>query len=78
MTIEGTQLIGREAVLATGEAFHAIDPSTGETLQPAFATGGQAEVERASELARAAFDSYRETGLEARARFLETIADKIE
>ncbi|MFM9271200.1 aldehyde dehydrogenase (NADP(+)) [Halomonas elongata] len=78
MTIEGTQLIGREAVLATGETFHAIDPSTGETLQPAFPTGGQAEVERASELARAAFDSYRETGLEARARFLEMIADKIE
>ncbi|WP_275288292.1 aldehyde dehydrogenase (NADP(+)) [Halomonas elongata] len=78
MTLEGTQLIGREAVQATGDAFHAIAPATGETLQPAFPTGGKAEVERASELARAAFDRYRETGLEARARFLETIADKIE
>ncbi|WP_069385184.1 aldehyde dehydrogenase (NADP(+)) [Halomonas caseinilytica] len=78
MTLEGTQLIGRETVLASGEAIHAIDPSTGETLQPAFHTGGQAEVSRATELAWAAFDRYRETGLEARARFLEMIADKIE
>ncbi|MDT8895608.1 aldehyde dehydrogenase (NADP(+)) [Halomonas sp. I1] len=78
MTLEGTQLIGREAVQATGDAFHAIDPATGETLQPAFHTGGKAEVERASELARDAFDRYRETNLETRASFLETIADKIE
>lgn len=40
--------------------------------------GGIDEVERACELASAAFSSYRETGLEERARFLETIAENIE
>ena len=36
-----------------------------------------AEVDRACSLAEAAFDAYRETGLELRARFLETIAQGI-
>ncbi|MFW3617133.1 aldehyde dehydrogenase family protein, partial [Billgrantia antri] len=53
-------------------------PATGETLAPTYAGGGKAEVERACELAEAAFASYRETTLEARAAFLETAAGEIE
>ncbi|WP_173835014.1 aldehyde dehydrogenase (NADP(+)) [Halomonas sp. HG01] len=78
MTLEGKQLIGQQAVLSDGKAIQAVDPATGETLSPVYPGGGQAEVERACELAWAAFDAYRETGLEARAAFLETVADEIE
>ncbi|RAH38395.1 aldehyde dehydrogenase (NADP(+)) [Halomonas sp. SL1] len=78
MTLEGKQLIGQQAVLSDGKAIQAVDPATGETLSPVYPGGGQAEVARACELAWAAFDAYRETGLEARAAFLETVADEIE
>ena len=78
MTLEGKQLIGQQAVLSNGNAIHAVDPATGETLEPGYKAGSRAEVEHACELAWTAFDAYRETGLEVRACFLETIAEEIE
>ncbi|RAW07767.1 aldehyde dehydrogenase (NADP(+)) [Halomonas elongata] len=78
MTLEGKQLIGAQAVSAEGAVIQAVNPATNERLDPGYPAGGKAEVERACELAWAAFDAYRETGLEARATFLETIADEIE
>ncbi|UYG08581.1 aldehyde dehydrogenase (NADP(+)) [Halomonas sp. M4R1S46] len=78
MTLEGKQLIGAQAVAAQGSPIHAVNPATGETLSPAYAAGGKAEVEKACDLAWAAFATYRETGLEERARFLEAVADEIE
>ncbi|TFH84673.1 aldehyde dehydrogenase family protein, partial [Billgrantia azerbaijanica] len=56
----------------------AVNPATGETLEPTYAGGSKAEVERACDLAEAAFATYRETSLEARATFLETVASEIE
>lgn len=55
----------------------AIDPSRNVEIEPAFGLAGAADLARACELADAAFDVYRATGLEARAKFLETIADRI-
>ncbi|WP_442487358.1 aldehyde dehydrogenase (NADP(+)) [Halomonas litopenaei] len=78
MTLEGKMLIGQEAVLGSRAPIHAIDPATGERLETAYPGGSQAEVERACALAEAAFDDFRDTTLEARARFLETIASEIE
>ncbi|SDM04120.1 Aldehyde dehydrogenase family protein, partial [Modicisalibacter muralis] len=78
MTLQGNQLIGRHSVTGSDAALNAIDPATGERLEPAYAGGSVADVERACELAREAFDGYRETSLEARATFLETIAGEIE
>ena len=46
-------------------------------MEPAFAFAGPMEVERACALAWDAFHIYRETGLDERARFLETIATNI-
>jgi len=77
MTITGDMLIGATARRGTDTEFRAIDPGTGAPLEPAFGGGGAAEVERACILAWNAFDAYRETGLEARAVFLETIARNI-
>ncbi|WP_175426644.1 aldehyde dehydrogenase (NADP(+)) [Azospirillum brasilense] len=77
MTITGEMLIGAECHRGSDGAFRAVDPATGAELEPVFGGGGAAEVERACALAWAAFDAFRETGLEARAALLETIAANI-
>ncbi|WP_018150853.1 aldehyde dehydrogenase (NADP(+)) [Leeia oryzae] len=78
MNLTGKLLIGGHAITGDRAAIHAINPATNETLAPAYLGGNESHVEQACALAWAAFDSYRETTLEARARFLETIADEIE
>ncbi|OJA05664.1 aldehyde dehydrogenase (NADP(+)) [Halomonas sp. QHL1] len=78
MTLEGKLLIGQQAVSGQQADIHAVNPATGETLSPAYPGGSKAEVDQACALAETAFDSYRETSLEARATFLETIAAEIE
>ena len=78
MVLEGKLLIGQQAVAGQGAAIHAINPATGALLEPAYAGGSATEVEKAAQLAWDAFDAYRETSLEDRATFLETIASEIE
>ncbi len=73
MTITGEMLIGARAVRGTSEPFHAINPATGETLEPVFYGSTSADVARACELAEAAFEAYRATSPEQRARFLEPL-----
>ena len=73
----GQMIIGSTLVRGSATTFRATDPATGAELEPSFGGGGRAEVERACELAWAAFDAYRETSLEARAAFLEAIAQEI-
>ena len=74
MDLTGESLIGSGRAAGRPDAFQGINPANGETLEPPFAEAGPAEVERACALAWAAFDAYRETGLDERARFLEAIA----
>ncbi|MCM2129761.1 aldehyde dehydrogenase (NADP(+)) [Larsenimonas rhizosphaerae] len=78
MQLTGELLIGQTAVKGSQKVVHAINPATGEALEPGYPGGTRDEVDRACELAWAAFDAYRETSLEDRARFLEAIADEIE
>src|SRR4051812_981532 len=75
--ITGDILIGAQRVSGRERSFRAINPATGEAMEPAFAFAGPMEVERACALAWDAFHIYRETGLDERARFLETIATSI-
>jgi len=75
--LTGQMLIGSTATTGREAPLRGIDPSTGKELEPAYGGASAAELERACALAHAAFDTYRETGLEARARFLEAIAEKI-
>ena len=77
MNLTGQMLIGSTAVLGAGAAQHAINPATGERLDPAYPAGSADDVSRAAELARAAFDPYRALPLETRAQFLESIAEGI-
>lgn len=78
MTLEGKLLIGQQSVSGQQTVIYAVNPATGETLEPAYLGGSKKDVERACELAEAAFNTYRETGLETRATFLESIATEIE
>jgi 2,5-dioxopentanoate dehydrogenase len=75
--ITGEMLIGATAQRGREGDLRAVNPATGETMEPAFGGGGTAEVRRACALAWEAFDAYRETGLESRAKFLEEIAQAI-
>lgn len=76
MPLHGKLLIGRSRV-ATEGGFFAIDPSTDGELPTSFAQATPAHTDAAAKLAWAAFDSFRETSAETRARFLEKIADNI-
>ncbi|MEQ4537894.1 MAG: aldehyde dehydrogenase family protein, partial [Billgrantia sp.] len=78
MTLQGTSLIGREAVTGSRGEIRAVNPATGAPLDPVYRGGSEAEVERACQLAEAAFGVYRETTLEQRAAFLDTVAGEIE
>lgn len=76
MPVSGKLFIGA-AQVATAATFQAVNAATGESMQPEFSVAGDAEVERACALAWAAFDPFRELEAAARARFLETIAERI-
>ena len=77
MRITGDILIGASRVSGGERSFRAVNPATGEALDPAFAFAGPAEVDRACALAWEAFHTYRETGLDQRAQFLERIAANV-
>jgi NADP-dependent aldehyde dehydrogenase len=78
MSLNGHQLIGQRSCAAQGEAIHAINPATGERLEPAYPGANASTVEEACQLASQAFDAYRATSPDARAVFLETIAEEID
>lgn len=76
MPVSGKLLIGA-AQVATATTFQAVNATTGESMPPSFSAAGDAEVERACALAWDAFHPFRDLDTDARARFLETIAERI-
>lgn len=77
MPITGEMLIGAAAVRGQEATFRAVNPASGEEIDPAFGGAGRVDVDQACALAWAAFDPYRETGPEERAGFLEAAASRI-
>ena len=77
MTINGEMFIGARAVRGTQGEIRAVQAETGEPMEPAFGGATLEDLDAACALADAAFDTYRETSPEDRAKFLETIADNI-
>ncbi|OLF55584.1 aldehyde dehydrogenase (NADP(+)) [Pseudomonas chlororaphis] len=77
MPVTGQLLIGQARVRGDHGEVHALAAATGEVLAPSFGGAGPSDLERACALAEAAFDRYRETSLEQRAAFLESIAGNI-
>ena len=77
MPITGNMLIGASSVRGSLGTLRSINATTRADLDPEFGLGGPAEVDRAASLAQAAFDTYRATTPEVRAKFLEAIAQNI-
>ncbi|MBM2771422.1 aldehyde dehydrogenase (NADP(+)) [Burkholderia anthina] len=77
MNIAGNLLIGQHARRGTHGVTYAIDAASGERMEPAFGGATVVDLDEACALAWAAFDVYRETSPDARARFLEAIAANI-
>ena len=75
--LDGNFPIGSRWV-SNAESFAAYNPATGAAIDPPFAVSTTADVTEACRLAATAFDDFRETDPDVRARFLETIAARIE
>lgn len=77
MLVTGEMLLGAATVRGRSGMFRAVNPATGEELEPAFGGGTRDDVDTACRLADEAFDTYRETPLPVRANFLKAIAQNI-
>jgi 2,5-dioxopentanoate dehydrogenase len=78
MKLSGRSLIGFESGTATPEVFHALNPKSGERLEPDFFAASPDEVDRAVKLAHQAFATYDRVSARDRGAFLRTIAANIE
>jgi alpha-ketoglutaric semialdehyde dehydrogenase len=77
MPLTGTQLIGNRTSAQSSQTFQAINPTDGLALETSFHEATEPEVNRAVELAEAAYPPYREKSNTERAAFLEQIAEEI-
>ncbi len=77
MSLHGHHFIAGQSIAADGATFHAINPSTSQPLEPAFGEATAAQVDTALNAADDAFDALRAAGPDARAKFLDLLADKV-
>ena len=77
MNLIGTSLTPGFSRDESGATFRAVNPASGDALDPEFREASDATVEQAVQAAWQAFDAYRRTTPEARAAFLRAIADQI-
>jgi len=76
--LQGTSILGSHRSAVGSEHFFAVDPASGDKLDPAFYAATVGDVEKAAQLAAAAFSTYgRSTGRE-RGNFLRKIAANLE
>lgn len=78
MNITGHSFLGSSRSTASTITFQVTNPSTGETLEPTFHQTTPDDLQKAVTLATTAFPTYSTTSPETRAKFLRTIADKID
>jgi len=80
--LAGCSLVGIEVGAGPTEtgrrAFSAVDPATGEELNPVYLVATDAELERAVHLAAEAFSAYAALPGPERTRFLHAIANELE
>ena len=78
MEPEGRNLIGLSQAAAGDKTFKSYNPGVAAEMAPDFFEATPAEVDRAMQLAAEAFPVFRKKSGEARAAFLEKIAEEIE
>ncbi len=74
--LTGHQLLGSRESAESSDTFAARNPALGADLEPAFHEATAIEIDEAVALAEAAFDPFRRLLPEARADFLDAIADE--
>lgn len=77
MSITGEALIGGQAVMGGGLPFQAYNPGLRAHIEPAFGSVTPEQIDQACRLAEAAFDPFRAVSDDARAAFLDAIAEQI-
>lgn len=78
MTLHGQSIIAGVPTPELGDSFHAINPTTGATLEPPFQEALGSLADAAMEAADRDFDEFRSKSPERRALLLEAIADGLE
>lgn len=78
MPLSGKSIIGFGRGTAHESTFRAVDPSTGEELEPGYHSASSAEVDAAVQLAAQAFETYSHTSGKQKALLLRRIAENIE
>lgn len=78
MTVLGSSIIAGHPVVGTAGTFRSYDPALGITIEPDFTQVDAAVVNTAALEAQKAFNTYRNVAPETRAKFLESIAHRIE
>jgi alpha-ketoglutaric semialdehyde dehydrogenase len=76
--LTGRSILGMQLGEASGKTLRAINPATGEQMEPVFFAASPEEVDRAGRLAASAFVSYSRLNGKAKAKFLRKIAELIE
>ncbi len=78
ISLLGQSLIGFNRGAQDGASFRAVNPATGQELDPPFSSASQKDLENAVALAEAAFTSYGSLSGAHRAAFLRAIAVEME
>ena len=78
MEIKGVSIIGFNDGAGSGQSVRAVNPSTGQEIEPPFIQATTEEVDQTAELAHKAFLEYSQLSGIDRARFLNEIATQIE
>ena len=76
-TLTGKSIIGSTLSESKGGAFNAVDPSSGQKLEPDFYEASDDEINRAIQLATTAYATYRRKSGKEKADFLDAIGDEI-
>jgi alpha-ketoglutaric semialdehyde dehydrogenase len=78
MPLIGQSFLGSERATLTGAPVQAINPATGESLEPVYHSASVSDVNQAVELAAKAFPVYAATSGKAKATLLRRIADGLD
>jgi 2,5-dioxopentanoate dehydrogenase len=78
LQLSGKSIIGFTRGASDGGAFHGVNPSNDEPLEPTYYSATAAEVDAAAQLANRAFADYARAGGKQKAAFLRRIAENIE
>lgn len=78
MELKGVSLIAGKSASGGGAEFRAVNPQTGEALEPRFHSASSEDVNAAAEAAQRAFTVYSQLPGRERSRFLRSIADGLD